>query len=84
MGQAGCVIQIKSKPSVNYSRVSWFFGAGLESPIVFLVGLKELFELEQSLRLSDSEREALVRDHGPQALYGRHPGRAAAGHTLCG
>ena len=30
------------------------------------------------------EREALVRDHGLQALHGRHPGRTAAGHTLCG
>jgi ATP-dependent exoDNAse (exonuclease V) beta subunit len=28
-----------------------------------LVGLKELFEMEQSLRLSDTEREALVRDN---------------------
>ena len=32
-------------------------GAGLESPIVFLVGVRELFEQEQALRLSDSERE---------------------------
>jgi superfamily I DNA/RNA helicase len=38
-------------------------GAGLESPIVFLVGLRELFEEEQSLRLSDDEREALIRDN---------------------
>jgi hypothetical protein len=35
-------------------------GAGLESPIVFLVGMRELFEQEQSRRLPDSEREALV------------------------
>jgi hypothetical protein len=27
------------------------------------VGTRELFEQEQSLRLSDSEREALVRDN---------------------
>lgn len=38
-------------------------GAGLESPIVFLVGLRELFEKEQSLRLSDEERENLIRDN---------------------
>jgi superfamily I DNA/RNA helicase len=37
--------------------------AGLESPIVFLVGTRELFEQEQSLRLSDSEREALVQEN---------------------
>jgi len=38
-------------------------GAGLESPIVFLVGLRVLFEEEQSLRLSDEEREGLIRDN---------------------
>lgn len=38
-------------------------GAGLESPIVFLIGLRELFESEQSLRLSDEEREELIRDN---------------------
>lgn len=38
-------------------------GAGLESPIVFLVGLRLLFEEEHSLRLSDEEREGLIRDN---------------------
>ena len=38
-------------------------GAGLESPIVFLVGLRELFEEEQSIRLSDDEREDIIRDN---------------------
>jgi superfamily I DNA/RNA helicase len=38
-------------------------GAGLESPIVFLTGLRKLFEEEQSLRLSDSDRETLVREN---------------------
>lgn len=36
---------------------------GLESPIVFLAGLKALQEEEQSLRVSDEEREALIRDN---------------------
>jgi superfamily I DNA/RNA helicase len=36
---------------------------GLESPIVFLVGLKTLYEHEQSLRVSDEERVELVRDN---------------------
>lgn len=36
---------------------------GLESPIVFLVGVHELFEQEQSVRLSDDERLELVRDN---------------------
>ena len=48
----------------NYVRVTTLnAGTGLESPIVFLVGLHELFEEEQSLRLSDVEREALVLDN---------------------
>lgn len=38
-------------------------GAGLESQIVFLIGLRQLFEEEQSLRLSDEERETLIRDN---------------------
>lgn len=48
----------------DYVRVTTLnAGAGLESPIVFLAGLRELFEDEQSLRLSDDEREALMRDN---------------------
>jgi superfamily I DNA/RNA helicase len=47
----------------NYVRVTTINAeAGLESPIVFLVGLRELFEEEQSLRLSDNEREDITRD----------------------
>ncbi|MFN7034783.1 MAG: UvrD-helicase domain-containing protein [Bellilinea sp.] len=46
----------------NYVRVTTLnAGAGLESPIVFLCGLRELFEEEQSLRLSDEEREEIIR-----------------------
>ena len=48
----------------DYVRVTTLnAGAGLESPIVFLIGLRELFEEEQSLRLSDEEREELIRDN---------------------
>ena len=48
----------------NYVRVTTLnAGAGLESPIVFLVGLRELFEEEQSIRLSDDEREDVIRDN---------------------
>jgi hypothetical protein len=36
---------------------------GLESPIVFLVGLKSLYEQEQSVRISDDERIELIRDN---------------------
>jgi superfamily I DNA/RNA helicase len=38
-------------------------GTGLESPIVFLVGLNRLFEREQSLRLSDEEADRLVLEN---------------------
>jgi hypothetical protein len=48
----------------DYIRVTTInAGAGLESPIVFLAGLRLLFEEEQSLRLSDDEREGLIRDN---------------------
>ena len=60
----GAAMDPKETYPGNYVRVTTLnAGAGLESPIVFLVGLKELFEREQSLRLSDVEREALVRDN---------------------
>jgi hypothetical protein len=36
---------------------------GLESPIVFLVGLRGLAEQEQSLRISDEERAELIRNN---------------------
>ncbi len=45
----------------NYVRVTTInAGAGLESPIVFLVGLRTLFEEEQSLRLGDDERQEII------------------------
>ena len=48
----------------DYVRVTTLnAGAGLESPIVFLAGLRDMFEEEQSLRLSDNERETLMRDN---------------------
>jgi superfamily I DNA/RNA helicase len=48
----------------NYVRVTTLnAGTGLEAPIVFLAGLHELFEREQSLRLSDEEREALILEN---------------------
>jgi len=48
----------------DYIRVTTLnAGTGLESPIVFLVGLHELFEEEQSLRLLDEEREAVILDN---------------------
>jgi superfamily I DNA/RNA helicase len=54
----------KDKYPGDYVRVTTInAGAGLESPIVFLVGLRLLFEEEQSLRLSDVEREGLIRDN---------------------
>lgn len=48
----------------DYVRVTTLnAGAGLESPIVFIVGLRELFEEEQSVRLSDEERDEIIRDN---------------------
>ena len=36
---------------------------GLESPIVFLMGIHDLYEMEQSIRLSEEERGEIVRDN---------------------
>jgi len=48
----------------DYVRVTTLnAGAGIESPIVFLVGLRELFEEEQSIRFSDEEKIELIRDN---------------------
>lgn len=48
----------------NFVRVTTLnAGTGLESPIVFLAGLNSLFEKEQSLRLSDEEREKLIHEN---------------------
>jgi hypothetical protein len=36
---------------------------GLESPIVFLLGIYDLYEMEQSIHLSEEERADLIRDN---------------------
>lgn len=36
---------------------------GIESPIVFLCGVHDLYDAEQSVRLSDDERAELIRDN---------------------
>jgi hypothetical protein len=60
----GTALDAKDTYPGDYVRVTTLnAGAGLESPIVFLVGLRDLFEEEQSLRLSDEEREILIRDN---------------------
>ncbi len=60
----GSAIDPKDTFPGDYVRVTTInAGAGLESQIVFLVGLRQLFEEEQSLRLSDEERESLIRDN---------------------
>jgi superfamily I DNA/RNA helicase len=57
----GAALNAKETYPGDYVRVtSLNAGAGLESAIVFVVGLRELFEKEQSLRLSDEEREAMI------------------------
>jgi len=57
----GAALNPKFSHPGNYIRVTTVnAGTGLEAPIVFLVGLRQLFEEEQSLRLSDEDREALI------------------------
>ncbi len=54
----------KNRLPGDYVRVTTLnAGTGLESQIVFLAGLNRLFEEEQSLRLSDDEREQFIREN---------------------
>ena len=63
LGRSAAIDPKDSHPG-DYVRVTTInAGAGLESQIVFLVGLRDMFEEEQSLRLSDEERENLIRDN---------------------
>lgn len=60
----GIAIDPKDSTPGNAIRVCTLNAAtGLESPIVFLVGMRELYEQEQSLRLSEEERLELIRDN---------------------
>jgi superfamily I DNA/RNA helicase len=60
----GAALDAKDTYPGDYVRVTTLnAGAGLESPIVFLAGVRQLFEEEQSLRLSDEEREIMIRDN---------------------
>jgi superfamily I DNA and RNA helicase len=57
-------IDPKYAPRGEHIRVCTLNAAtGLESPIVFLVGMHELYEEEQSIRLSEDERLELIRDN---------------------
>src|SRR5690625_4424441 len=45
-------------------------GTGLESPVVFLVGLDSLLEREEDLRLSPGEKEEILRDNTRRIYMG--------------
>ncbi|MBL8090144.1 MAG: DEAD/DEAH box helicase [Anaerolineales bacterium] len=60
----GTAIDPKETTSGDCIRVTTLnAGTGLESPVVFLVGLNRILEMEQSLRLSDDEIEKLVLEN---------------------
>jgi hypothetical protein len=60
----GSVADAKVNPRGNHIRVCTLNAVtGLESPIVFVMGVHELYEEEQSLRLSEEERAELIRDN---------------------
>jgi hypothetical protein len=61
----------KVQRSGNHIRVCTLNAAtGLESPIVFLLGMHALLEEEQSLRLSAEERQELIRDNARRLYMG--------------
>ncbi len=58
----GAAADPKDRAPGDFIRVTTLnAGAGLESPIVFLVGLHHLFEQEQSLHLSTRKKNAFER-----------------------
>ena len=59
----------KDEPPGDFIRVTTLnAGTGLESPVVFAMGLQELFEAEYGLRLDEDDRAELVEAHTRQ-LY---------------
>ena len=57
----GAVLDPKDSHPGNYVRVTTInAGTGLEAPLVFLMGLHQLFEEENSIRLSEADRIELV------------------------
>ncbi len=54
----------KTQAPGNFIRVTTLnAGGGLEAPFVFLGGLRSLLEREQSLRLSEEEKEKIIREN---------------------
>ncbi|MCX6071591.1 MAG: AAA domain-containing protein, partial [Chloroflexi bacterium] len=63
LGQGAATDAKKADPGDSVRVCTLNAVTGLESPIVFLAGVRALFEQEQSVRLSDAERADLVRDN---------------------
>ncbi|MEW6569073.1 MAG: UvrD-helicase domain-containing protein [Chloroflexota bacterium] len=63
LGKGAAVDAKKADPSDAIRVCTLNAATGLESPIVFLAGVRALFEQEQSVRLSDAERAELIRDN---------------------
>jgi hypothetical protein len=61
---AGSARDPKDVPPGDFVRVTTLnAGAGLESPIVFVAGLQELFEQEGGLTLTDEDRGEMIEEH---------------------
>lgn len=63
LGKVAAVDPKDSAPADSLRVTTLNAGTGLESPVVFLVGLNRLFEKEQSLRLADDDRERLILEN---------------------
>lgn len=62
-GRDVAIDPIKAAPQNQMRVCSLNAATGLESPIVFLMGVHDLYEREESIRLSDEERLELIRDN---------------------
>jgi len=75
----GCAKDPRDHDPGDYIRVTTLNkGTGIESPIVFFVGMNQLMEQEQSLRISSEEREKLILEN-TRKIY---MAMTRAGHRL--
>jgi superfamily I DNA/RNA helicase len=63
LGENTAVDPKDSSPGNSIRVTTLNAGTGLESPVVFLVGLNRLFEREQSLRLADDDIDRLILEN---------------------
>lgn len=70
LGTTAAVDPREQRPASNIRVCTLNAATGLESPIVFLLGMDTLLEEQQSLRLSEDERQEVIRDTARRLYMG--------------